>query len=56
LDSLGFCPGTLNIQLLSNDKVIEEVSSDFIINPITLYVEGIDYINSENSSVVGNIN
>lgn len=55
-DSLGFCSGTLNIEILNNDKVVEEVSSDFTINPITLYVEGVDYINSENPSVVGHIN
>ena len=55
-DSLGFCSGTLNIEILSNDKIVEEVSSDFIINPITLSVEGVDYINSVNSSVVGNTN
>lgn len=53
-DSLGFCPGTLNIEILNNDKVVEEVSSDFIINPITLHVGGVEYINSENPSVVGN--
>jgi hypothetical protein len=33
--------------------VVEEVSSDFTINPITLHVEGVEYINSENPSVVG---
>lgn len=52
-DDLGFCPGTLNIEILNNDKVVEEVSSDFIINPITLRIEGGEYINSENPSVVG---
>lgn len=55
-DSLGFCPGTLNIEILNNGNVVEEVSSDFIINPITLHVEGTEYINSENTSVVGNNN
>lgn len=56
-DSLGFCPGTLSVQVLDNNNtVVEEVSSDFIINPITLNAEGIDYINSENPSVVGNFN
>lgn len=52
-NSLGFCPGTLNVEILNNDEVIDEVSSDFIINPVTLHVEGVNYINSENSSVVG---
>ena len=51
-DSLGFCPGTLNLEILSNDKIVEEISSDFIINPITLRINMVDYINSENLSVV----
>ena len=54
--NLGFCPGTLNIEILNDGKVVEEVSSDFIINPIILRVDGTDYINSENPSVVGRYN
>lgn len=54
-DSIGLCSGTLNIGILNNNgNVVEEVSSDFIINPITLYIDGIGYINSEHPSVVGN--
>lgn len=55
-DSLGFCPGTLNIKILNNDKVVEEVSSDFTINPIILETSGTNYINSEHQDVIGAFN
>lgn len=55
-DSLGFCPGTLNIEILNNDKVVEEVSSDFTINPIILETSGTNYINSEHQDVIGAFN
>lgn len=52
-DSLGFCPGTLNIEILNNGNVVEEVSSDFTINPIILETQGTNYINSEHQDVIG---
>lgn len=54
-NSLGFCPGTLNIKILNNGNVVEEVSSDFTINPIILEASNIRYINYEHEDVIGRI-
>jgi hypothetical protein len=35
--------------------VVEEVSSDFIINPIILEASNIYYINSEHQDVIGTV-
>lgn len=55
-DSLGFCPGTLSVEVLDDSNtVVEEVSSDFIINPIILEASNINYINSEHQDVIGTV-